>query len=232
MNNVLLERLLFKEEVESASYISPDLKPLLDEYETLLNSFNSKQNIYKWADRMTEAGFKEIGDGAYRMVFAIGNQKILKVVKYFGDSKMNRLEVQNFKCLGPEYAPRVYEHNPKFYWVIYERIRPFSLKTQLVQQRVRETFEVDRYITDPEDIKEIRGDYTSTFLRLRGATHIAKKLYQLNLKYKDFVDRLKMCEVGTEDFYPRNIGFRGRRGFVILDATDFRSEYSWEITKP
>ena len=219
---------LFEEEDPFTSSVpSSELRVLLDEYREVIWESFSKEEVRNWAKkRFTEAGYKYLGSGSYRIVFDLGNGTVIKLVLHSVFEKDMKIEIKNFQCLGSEYAPIVYDYDPNYLWVIYEKIRPFSVKSQVVQNRIRDTFEVDKYITDPEDISFLKGNYID-FVRFQGSRYIAKKLYRLNPKYKDFIDRLKSCQINPYDFYPRNIGFRGKKGFVILDATDFQSETDW-----
>jgi len=90
----------------------------------------------KWGENI-----QFIGAGAFRVVFSIGNDLILKIS--LGDFGDGGLEISGHQMNRDDFTlgtdreinhvfPRAYMHGPRFRWVVLERVKPLETESQII----------------------------------------------------------------------------------------------------
>ena len=101
----------------------------LDNFKTL----DSVEDIVKYLD----SEFEKLDSGSSRNVYFLNNRKVIKVIKPNNTEpgiEQNKAEFdmnEHFKTLGIDCFAKVYEHHPKFYWIISELVRPVKDNKEL-----------------------------------------------------------------------------------------------------
>lgn len=122
MSNILRRFINEVFSTQQRHYFGPDP----DEYR---KAPGSEMNI----DALLDAGFVTLGRGASRLTFLIPgiDDKVLKVVHYFGDRRLNRYEANNqLQTAFPEFIPQVYAAADDYEWIISERVDIISSDAQ------------------------------------------------------------------------------------------------------
>lgn len=68
-----------------------------------------------------------LGCGDYRCVFDIGNGKVLKIAQSESGVQDNKEEIEDFECLGPDFAVRTFDYDrSEFKWLITQKLTNFN----------------------------------------------------------------------------------------------------------
>lgn len=181
-----------------------------------LKSLKTSKEIREYV----RSSLKKLGTGQGRAAYEIDNDKILKLALSDSKAYQNKNEVDNAKCLGPSYSVKVYSNDPRYIWIIEERVTPFKTKEEFVNK-----FNELTNIQDPElkfkssvDLRDFLADIFS-FESGGSSTRYQNRhnfLMKNNEWYKGFVEKLKGCQVASWDFHSNNWGIRPSTGEMVL----------------
>jgi hypothetical protein len=175
----------------------------------------SLKDIEDVADYCLRTLGEPIGMGDYRDVWRIDNNRVIKVANAKDALVQNYNELNNSKCLGKHYSVEVYEHHPKFIWIIEEALthnldeKEFPTLTKKYMGIALQWHEFADWIWIAVDQiktnKEIRDNYI-------------KKTYETKEWFRGLIDGLVGCNIRSRDFHNGNWGIRpSTNEFIILD---------------
>jgi hypothetical protein len=166
--------------------------------------------------------YKQIGSGASRYVYDIGDGKVLKVS--FGGGQ-NFQEIKNWECIkevsGQEkYFTQIYEWDLNYTWIIAEKVKPVSegFVNSYIDSKLGLTKE-------SHDKFKIYVNYSLIFDLLEMDFFDIKSTYKFLVPFlknsqwfMKFHDVVQQCNITTFDFRVDNLGLRqGSNDLVVLD---------------
>lgn len=160
---------------------------------------------------------KPVGLGAFREVYKISEDLILKLVLESGDTIQNRQEKKNSDCLGPQFAIKVLDHDENFLWIVEEKVN--TLKKQEFVAKFAEAVGV-KLSNQIEDIawiiQAIVSNTVSNKKQQSRHADIAKQ-FKRSPWFISLIDGLKGCNTDSEDFHHANWGVRSNGDLVLID---------------
>ncbi len=181
------------------------------------------KQIYNWIDKnlhyisagVTRAAYDlDIDDQQYVV-------KVLIVGEYSGRTSANRREVDNYECLGKEYAAEIIDYDKQhFYWMIMEKVEVLEPEyfTRAIQQTL---FGDSSILAVPQEFDQF---IMMNLLTNRPHTrYIHDNLYKVNDWYRGLYDRVKRCRIQASDLGSDNWGFRQSSDIPVL------IDYSYNI---
>lgn len=184
-----------------------------------LDALRSQSSIGDVENYLTSSLGPHKFSGAYRRVWILDSDKIIKVVYHENNAVQNEKEVANATCLGTDYAPKILDYDKKrFFWVVEERLTPisgsglFDKLKGLLDHRFANWQELVKFIAFSVTKKDRYNDPQL----LSQATSLYNLLYAQNKWFKGLIDGLRGCEVGSDDFHDDNWGIRPSTGELVL----------------
>ena len=188
-----------------------------------LETLRSKPTLKEARAYIRESLGEELGRGHARGAWAIDDKTIVKVVL---GTKLyeNENEVKHAACLGEEYAVKVFEFHPEFWWLIEERLNPiqesdfvkrFNALTGVTMNSSDEIQDAFAFLDHMKDEWSVAND---------PAFPASKLLHQKLLGNKWFaglVDKIELCNVHPKDFHCKNWGLRPSTGQLVLIDVGF-----------
>lgn len=220
--------LIFEDELISRP---KTLKQFLEQHKEIMkvvtNPSKQQDLLDQWKYELTQR-FPELGKGTNRYVFDIQGRYALKVVKRGGGSDQNRQEVLNFKCLGEEYAPKVFGYDKNnFYWILVEQVKRFEEEYDNVNfEMYKRLFQ--KLGIDHEEYWSDDSSWTFLYNTIQWpdfSKPFIKNLYQTNEWYRNLMNRLRDCHVHPGDLHANNWGYRSNDDLLILDAPEVGGIY-------
>lgn len=163
-------------------------------------------------------------DGSYRLVWSIDDTHVIKLVKRSGFANQNQNEKTNAACLGTSHSIQVFDHHPRFFWIVEEQVKPLSEKefSHEFGKKVGIKFGARTQLKS--------GIYTNTTLMI---SDVIEELveerpsaryeglhdqFQKSPWFNDLIQALQGCKVSSQDLHWGNWGIRPSTGeLVILD---------------
>jgi hypothetical protein len=190
-----------------------------------LRSFETYEQIKNY---LTEHWGPPDFTGLYREVWVLDFERVIKLVKD-EDVEQNKREIKNARCLG-RFATQIFEHDPKFRWVIQEKAMVLSEQDFLnkIQEQLGHEFydyqEVQSFIyysvlkltynTEEEELW--MADHLPSNIDPFLFKELFETIYGSNPWFADLINRLKKCRVDSSDFHHENWGIRPSTGELIL----------------
>lgn len=204
-----------------------ELKKIIFENEKFRISNNILEKILNEKDPskqliMAKLNLRELGSGAGRSVFDLGNQTVLKIrSNSIFSSSQNKTESSNWNCVKSmsirDFFVQVFEVADNYSWIISEKVTPLTKKDyQFVYSKI---IQMISDTTEPliEDL-----ELNETFFTIYDIFAAAKnKQWPFpNSKsswFEDLSDALNSCNINYFDFTPNNFGLNSEGNLVILD---------------
>lgn len=158
----------------------------------VLGSSSSTKNQFRYISFMEEfcksRGFKPLGAGSFKKVYAISNDMVLKIPgkteQLYTTIKLNKQETDNaMSTKFSEVMPKIYERGYDYSWYVSERLRPLSV------------FQID--FDDIENFLN-RYKFNLSLLNMKGLNE-ETNLFMFVLKYVDFLKNLRKGQYSQED---------------------------------
>ena len=180
-----------------------------------LRDYNAKSNYLQ-----STLGLRPIGEGTGRLVFDVGDNRVLKLAKTTQAYKYNANEHKLFHCneqLGRKYLAQVLENAPDFSWIVMEKVQPVSgeedLNARLNHLTGSDVFS-DMIGIGPmiergrkKGAEATRNPYMTFFVNL----------IKSSPWFKGLATVLMYCNISSHDLKPENWGTRSSGELVILD---------------
>lgn len=176
--------------------------------------FKTKSNLVEIRQYLNQTGKRPIGTGQTRTTWGIDEQHVVKVLNAKEDIDQNIQELKNSQCLGPTYSVQVLDHHPQFLWLLEERLQVVGdqIETYLHNLGVDVSSDQIDMLIDIGVSKETKQSHPrSAYLENQ---HVL--LYGENDWYTGLIDKLKHCNVHSEDFHSTNWGIRASTGKLVL----------------
>jgi hypothetical protein len=187
-------------------------------------------------------GFKFVKEGAYKAVFSVGEDKVLKVAKDRQGNTGILAEINSFKC-SPKFFPEVFASDKKGLWSVVEKVA--VLETKEAINKAWEYFEFDWSEYNQKIGKIVGWAVTRTEEPLYWLAYLVKdalrwKQFRLkknikeefpeeleayrwlfsHRKFVEFIQGLARCDVDHFDLKADNFGFRVNGQLVVIDSDD------------
>lgn len=219
-----------------------ELKPSKKEfYDHISNEIRllSLKSFGATAYAKEEAGLPYTGEGAYKIVFSLGPNKVLKVAKNNPGTNDIKREKMNYEC-SPNHFPKVFEHHENYNWAVVERIKNTYRTNKNLQKDIEDYFELDYY----ELTKIMREEYGDGSIYINSFGQILKILDQYRIGNKDtkifkylfskpklvsFLREIKKCNISFWDLHLNNLGISKAGHFVIIDSMDMEKRHEFEL---
>jgi len=190
-------------------------------------TFSAIEDRVKAIQYLVKTKMRVIGTGSFRATFALTDSKVLKIATMIEGIEHNKREVAHSKCLGKKFAVDVYKHHPEFWWLIEERaelldddsfVSAFFSNLGIDKSAypyfndldIQHTIEIAQ---SGRTVSRYRDDYVFEN-KLKAARHWLK----VSGWFRELIEGLKQCNVGSDDFGTNNWGFRTSTGqLVIID---------------
>lgn len=178
---------------------------------------------------------KQIGEGTTRNVYELDKNKVFKLVKNEKQNENNLVEVEAYKCLGDDYAAKIYDYDSvNYYWLIMERVKiitqgEFQSKlTELIGFPLIKTEIESRFSIDFNNLYTIGDYFYFPDILMAGSKPNTKAgveyrtlhglLCENSPWFKEFNNRLVKCGVYAGDLGFVNFGLRlSTDELVLLD---------------
>lgn len=168
---------------------------------------------------------KIVGKGTFRAAFHLNDSKIIKIATMIEGSNHNKRELQHSRCLGKKFAVEVYENHPEFWWIVEERANLLSddefvdaffanlgidrnLYPYFNDMDIQQTIEIAQ---SGRVESQYRDDYVFENKLKASREWLARSEW-----FKNLIDGLKQCNVGSDDFGTQNWGIRPSTGELII----------------
>lgn len=175
----------------------------------ILQNIANESHILKYIRQTLK---KPISNGEYRSVWAIDNNTILKLAPK--TREQNKTEVANAKCLGEKFAIKIMAAHSQYLWVIEERVQ--TLNEEQFMQKFNQLTGMN--YTSPMQIILLFSNIRSTNSQsiIKGQQAVQQPTN--NPWFRELADKLKQCNINSNDFHASNWGIRPSTGdLVILD---------------
>jgi hypothetical protein len=162
--------------------------------------------------------------GSFRYTWILDEQRVLKLIKSVDQVSQNQQELRNSECLGSEFAVQVFDYHPRFYWIIEERVEPLS-EHQFIEQfnnKLGTKFKERTMLANDLDMDTILM-ITNVINHIvvgkeRPSYQNIYPLFKRSNWFMGLAEKLRGCEVSSNDFHHENWGIRlGTGEFVLLD---------------
>lgn len=205
---VSLSEIIFKEMALSNDSLATEIGNKL---KTLDNFYNIKQYAAQ--------NYQKIGEGSSRIIYDLGNNLILKVIKSSSMSD-NRDEIEYKKCLDNRFFTKIFDYDDRnFYWVISEKVQPINDMMILVS-KLKQNLEGTMFLKKNKD-EHPHAFFTNFRLYIKNSDdkkRLGKRDYlEMNSWLADFIQQLEKCDFRASDVHLANWGMRNNGDIVILD---------------
>jgi len=171
---------------------------------------------------MAKLNLRQLGSGAGRSVFDLGNQKVLKLrSNSIFSSSQNKTEYKNWQCVQhtkmKDFFVKVFEAAPNYSWLISEKVIPLNKKDKVFIYQTLIKLITDSTNPQLEDL-EI-GEYFFTIYDIFQAAKEKKWPIKNTVSewFEALGDALNTCDISYSDFSPENFGLNSENNLVILD---------------
>ena len=156
--------------------------------------------------------------GSSRAVWILNETQVLKVGLLYEELDQNKREVKNLKCMGQDYAPKLYDFHPHFYWLLMEKVFPITNEVQFVEQFSKH---VGLQLQPRMIINGIDSNIALVITNLIGGFQ-TKTYKDLLMKFnesswfKTLISKMKKCRMDPGDLHYENWGIRPSTGELVL----------------
>lgn len=168
----------------------------------------------------------KLGAGQGRIAFR-WIDKVIKIALSPAKIYQNKNEVENSKCLGPEFSVQILDYHPHFFWILEE----------LAQEPTTQQFV--EHINDYLNISETQFAFSDTHSITKFFAYVpetreekARVEYVQNNSqwYRAFLEKSKNCKFASWDFHRHNWGVRPNGEMVLIDIGFSNEEIMKETT--
>jgi 8-oxo-dGTP pyrophosphatase MutT (NUDIX family) len=180
----------------------------------IVDALKNTPSLSAMKNLVEDYGLTEIGHGLTRVVYALDDQRVLKIARTPQATKYNEREYEYSSCPGAEkYLAKVLEHDVKFRWIVMERA---EVNEQKIERIIAGWFRV------PTTIHNMFGKLGSspeTVISLLKPKFEGGNVEEWLINLAKMV---KKCGVQTTDFHTGNIGIRKNTGeLIFIDYADY-----------
>jgi hypothetical protein len=173
--------------------------------------------------------FKKIGNGESRIVFDIGDNKVLKLSKTNFNTQ-NAREIALFSCVQSEFLPKIYEFAEDYSWLISEKaelfknykelFNIFKIKTGISNKKWNE-FKLQFKKNNNENIINDATMFLDLLMNVKFTKKLFDHLRNTSNWFEKLIILLKKCKIKINDFRLNNIGKTIDGAFVFINSSSF-----------
>lgn len=172
---------------------------------------------------LTQTLGQPITTGTYRFAWFLDEKTVIKIPKETQFLVQNENEVRNAACMGKEHTIQVFDHHPRFYWIIEERVRPLS-EEEFVQEFSNQIgVPLDMETELSPDIPDFGTALLITDMIEAMVNNERPKRYE-SVRWMfekspwltKLIKKLQGCKVSGSDFHNENWGIRPSTGELVL----------------
>jgi hypothetical protein len=185
--------------------------------------FNIPSDSFIARFNFLKQNFELLGKGDARYVFAINNDKVIKLSQ-LNKTEQNKTEVSVYKCFGSTYVPEIYDYANDYTWIISERVEPFEVTDdEAMIDAFRNAIGMS---TEEWNSFNVHEDRDTLLLIKLLKDHPDVKAMSEHIKEKsswfsNLVYLVKKCNAIPSDLYDDNLGIASDGRFVIVDSGMF-----------